>query len=132
MSGEEVLHWVRRNLTSHLPLIFLTARQHDRGIAAMLNTGADDYIVKSVFPVMILARVSALPRRAYRHLEPHRKPSGTLSLIRGAGRVLRNGASIDLTQREFSLALLLFRHMGHPLSRARICEESGSRLSTLL
>jgi DNA-binding response OmpR family regulator len=41
--------------------------------------------------------------------------------------MLLSGKPIELTQKEFDLALLFFRHLGRPLSRAFIHESVWSR-----
>ena len=63
-SGLEVLHWVRRTLTSDIPVIFVTARQDEQDIVLALQAGADDYLAKPVRQHELLARLFALVRRA--------------------------------------------------------------------
>ena len=53
-----------RALSSTLPVIFLTARDSDFDLVSGLRMGADDYVTKSVSLPHLLARVSALFRRA--------------------------------------------------------------------
>ncbi len=43
-----------------------------------------------------------------------------------------HGKTVDLTQKEFDLALLFFRHLGRPLSRAFIHETVWSRDAELV
>jgi DNA-binding response OmpR family regulator len=69
MSGEDVLRWVRESLSERLPVLFMTSRGHESDITSILNTGADDYVVKPVSGAVLLARVGSLLRRAY-HLKP--------------------------------------------------------------
>jgi DNA-binding response OmpR family regulator len=45
----------------------------------------------------------------------------------GRSQVQIEGRSVTLTQKEFELALLFFRHLGRPLSRAYIHETVWSR-----
>ena len=102
MSGEEVLHWVRQSLSDRLPVLFMTSRSRETDIASMLNKGADDYVVKPVASGVLLARVRSLLRRAYQ---------------------LNQMATKEIFgEFEFELALLLFRHLSQPLSRAHILE----------
>jgi len=42
MPGDVVLKWVRQNLTTNLPVLFLTSRSVESDIVQMLNAGADD------------------------------------------------------------------------------------------
>jgi len=62
MSGEEVLKWVRQDVSKWLPILFLTSRGRETDIASVLDSGADDYIVKPVGTTVLLARVEALLR----------------------------------------------------------------------
>src|SRR4051794_25532684 len=69
MSGEEVLRWVRDSLSLRLPVLFMTSRGRETDMTFILNTGADDYLVKPVSAPVLLARVGSLLRRAY-YLKP--------------------------------------------------------------
>jgi len=123
MSGEAVLEWVTKNLTSKLPVLFLTSRSHEADIVAILNAGADDYIIKPVSRPLLLARVDTLLRRAYRLevTEPNQQ-FGIYEFDHENQKVLVHGAPVTLTQKEFDLALLLFRNVSRPLSRTHIRE----------
>src|SRR5512134_1866258 len=59
-----------RMLSGTLPIIFLTARDSDFDTVSGLRMGADDYVTKSVSLPHLLARVSALFRRADLVREP--------------------------------------------------------------
>ncbi|TKC86704.1 response regulator transcription factor [Trinickia terrae] len=123
MSGEEVLNWVRQSVSEQLPVLFMTSRSRETDISSMLNTGADDYVVKPVPASVLLARVGALLRRAYQ-LSPAatKEVFGDYEFDLGAKNVLVKGAAVSLTQKEFELALLLFQHLSRPLSRAHILD----------
>src|SRR5450759_183406 len=54
-----------RALSSTLPILFLTARDSDFDAVSGLRMGADDYLTKDVSLPHLLARVSALFRRAH-------------------------------------------------------------------
>jgi len=54
-SGLEVLHWIRKTLTSDVPIIFVTARQSEDDIVTALGAGADDYTCKPVRRQELLA-----------------------------------------------------------------------------
>src|SRR5258707_5224788 len=53
-----------RALSAAVPIIFLTARDSDFDMVSGLRMGADDYLTKNVSLPHLLARVSALFRRA--------------------------------------------------------------------
>jgi DNA-binding response OmpR family regulator len=83
--------------------------------------GADDCATKPVGAAVLLARVNSLLRRAYRPDQcGDRETYGAYEFDVGAKQVFLNGPAVDLTQKEFELALLLFRNMGRPLSRTYI------------
>lgn len=72
MSGIEVLTRIREKST--VPVIVLTALdEHAQGLQAF-KIGADDYIVKPFDPKMMMARVIAQLRRAYRYDGPEPAP----------------------------------------------------------
>jgi DNA-binding response OmpR family regulator len=123
MSGDAVLSWVRTHLETNLPVVFLTSRSFEADIVAMLQAGADDYIVKPVSRSILVARVETLLRRAYRleAKESHLR-FGVYDFDLDKSEVSVNGSVVTLAQKEFELALLLFRHVSRPLSRAHIRE----------
>jgi DNA-binding response OmpR family regulator len=121
MSGEEVLRWVRKSLSEHVPVLFMTSRSFETDIAMILNAGADDYIVKPVSAEILLARVKSLLRRTYQ--SNHSSTTEVFDEIAfdlKSRVVLVRGAPVTLMQKQFELALLLFQHMSRPLSRSYI------------
>ncbi|WP_438390704.1 response regulator transcription factor [Caballeronia sp. DA-9] len=123
MPGDIVLKWIRQNLTTNLPVLFLTSRSLESDIVKMLNAGADDYILKPVSPPVLLARVEALLRRIY--LQQKDAAHETYGIYRfdiATQLAAVNGETVALTQKEFELALLLFRNLSRPLSRTHIRE----------
>ena len=51
-------------MSAALPIIFLTARDSDFDLVSGLRMGADDYLTKDAGMPQLLARISALFRRA--------------------------------------------------------------------
>jgi DNA-binding response OmpR family regulator len=132
LSGEEVLRWVRGNVSDYLPVIFITARNRETDMTSMLDAGADDYVIKPVSASVLLSRVAALLRRAYKiNSGATRETFGDFEFDLESARVLRRGVLIPLTQREFTLAMLLFQNLGRPLSRAHILERVWKQPSDL-
>jgi DNA-binding response OmpR family regulator len=128
LNGNEVLHWVREQLSSTLPVLFMTNRSAEEDIVAGLDAGADDYMIKPIRSSELVSRVNALLRRAY----PAQTKSeiiqfGSYQFEIKAGRAKLNDQFIELTQKEFDLAVLLFQNLGRPLSRAYILEAVWSR-----
>lgn len=122
-NGIEILQWVRSNCDGRLPVIFVTRMDREEDVVMALEQGADDYMTKPVKPLEMLARITALLRRA----QPLPERNSDLSI--GAYRLNINsrtidhaGERVDLTHKEFDLALFLFRNLGRLLTRAQILE----------
>ena len=133
-SGTDVLAWVRENMDWHIPVLFATSREQEEDIVFALEHGADDYMTKPVKQRETLARIAALERRTH----PATEPDTMLELgpfgFDIANRQVRIGAdTVELTNKEFELALLLFRNPGRLLSRSYLLENvwgTSAELST--
>ncbi|WP_395827645.1 response regulator transcription factor [Collimonas sp.] len=128
LSGPEVLRWVREKLPRTIPVLFITSRSGEDDIVEGLAAGADDYMIKPIRRSELVARVQALLRRAY----PIQSSSEQIVFNdylfeTRSGRLTLAGKPIEITQKEFDLALLFFRNLGRPLSRAYILEAVWSR-----
>jgi len=123
MEGPEVLRRAKEKMAANAPTIFLVGNNAEDDIIAGVTAGADDYLVKPLRRGELVARVSALLRRAYpSQNSAEQLQFGPFTFETRPGRLLRDGSIIDVTQKEFSLALLFFRNIGRPLSRAYIHE----------
>jgi DNA-binding response OmpR family regulator len=123
MSGPEVLARIRLQLKERPPpVIFLTGRDSEEDLVAMLAAGADDYIVKPASRAVLLARVSAVLRRSGVALETRRRVWGELELDFGLRRIFFQGQHIVLTERETDLALYLLQNTGRLLTRAHLLQ----------
>jgi DNA-binding NarL/FixJ family response regulator len=64
MNGHRVLQALRENTsTAHVPFIFLTGWGEKEDLRTGMNLGADDYLVKPVEPLDLIAAVDARLRR---------------------------------------------------------------------
>ena len=63
ISGRDVLDWIRERETA-LPVVFATAAAGEFEAAAILELGADDYVVKPLRRLEFVARIGAVGRRA--------------------------------------------------------------------
>ena len=117
-SGLEVLHWIRRTLTSDVPIIFVTSRQAEEDIVQALRAGADDYLAKPVRQHELLARLYALARRAQPEAEILRCPPYTFDT--SAREVTMNDEPVKLTEKEYELAVFMFKNRGRVLSRQHL------------
>lgn len=117
-SGYEVVNWVRQQSGRLPPILFLTSRAEESDIVAGLAVGADDYMIKPVRGGELVARVRALLRRAYPEAPQEQLVrQGAYQFDARARTVTLDGAPVELSPREFDLALFLFRNIGRLLSR---------------
>ena len=101
----------------------LTARDTLDDKITGLETGADDYLVKPVRQAELVARISAVLRRAAGgRPEQENVDASPYEVNVAAKSVSLNGEDIKLTNREFDLALFLFRNVGKMLSRNHLLE----------
>lgn len=124
MQPLEILRHLRELSPARTPVLLLVETPDSEVILSLLDAGLDDYCVRSVLqPLELVLRVQVLLRRAW----PDQMPSAQLKL--GAFvfdmqtmRLTVAGREIRLAQKEFELALLLFQHLGQPLSRATMLD----------
>ena len=123
MDGLELCRRIRTVTDHYTYVVLATSRSDGAQVLEGMLAGADDYLIKPLRRGELLARVQALLRRAYpsqngaEHLQ-----FGPYVFETRPGRLLIDGTVIDVTHKEFSLALLFFRNIGRPLSRAFIHE----------
>ena len=121
MTGIDVLDKLRHG-ENRTPVIFVTSRDAEEDLVHALNHGADDFLVKPARTLELLARLDALKRRA-ENLVGTRSLSVAPYQFDQAGSVARiEGEIVELTQRQFQLALVLFRNSGRLLSRQYLLE----------
>jgi DNA-binding response OmpR family regulator len=132
-SGDEVLLWVREHIDWHIPVMFITVLDSEENIVKGLTLGADDYMVKPVKQLEMLARVAALGRRINVIAEPRQISYDPYQFDMTKRVVSNNGSPISLTNKEFDLAAFLFKYQGRIISRGHILESvwgSSQELNT--
>ena len=123
MSGIAVLKKLRQEMNDDTPAIVATTKHQEKSIVLALDTGADDYLVKPIRRAELLARVAAILRRSGVGGVPEKITDVPPYEIDIKDQVVSlHGEEIPLTNREFGLAVLLFRNAGKLLSRSHILE----------
>jgi DNA-binding response OmpR family regulator len=123
MPGTEVLRRAKEKMAANTPTMFLANASAEDDMVAGVTSGADDFLVKPLRRGELAARVSALLRRAYPSQNGSEQLTfGQYTFETRPGRLLMDGQPVDVTHKEFYLALLFFRNIGRPLSRAYIHE----------
>jgi two-component system response regulator ResD len=117
LDGWSVCRQIRRS--SRVPIIMLTARSEESDELFGFDLGADEYITKPFSPMILVARVQALLRRA------GNTDYSTMSFdgleINEIGRdVYIDGEKLDLSPKEFELLVFLADNKGIALSREQI------------
>jgi two-component system OmpR family response regulator len=117
-----------RAASATLPIVFLSARDSDFDVVSGLRLGADDYLTKDVSLPQLLARISALFRRADAATQA---PAAEDLLHRGrlaldAKRMMASwsGAPVALTVTEFWMVHSLARHPGHVKDRDQLMRDA--------
>ncbi|MCL4384315.1 response regulator transcription factor [Patescibacteria group bacterium] len=118
MDGLTICRKLRQD-GKHTPILILTARGQLEDKVVGLNSGADDYLVKPFAFAELLARVRALGRRPIQHQSPTLKVAD-LELNTINFEVHRNGTTIPLSRKEFSLLEYLMRHANTIVTKDQI------------
>ncbi|WP_295858698.1 response regulator [uncultured Oscillibacter sp.] len=127
MDGLEILRGLRS--WSSLPVVVVSARDHERDKVAALDLGADDYLTKPFGTEELLARV----RTAIRHTRTTSGNSeiarqgtytvGELTIDYNKHQVLVRGENVKLTLSEFRIVALLGKYAGKVLTYDFIIKE---------
>lgn len=121
LDGLEVLRRLRE--WTQLPVLILSVRGDEAGKIAALDAGADDYLTKPFGGGELLARMRVLLRRA--------QPAGELSVVRfgevevdfAKRHVMKSGADVHLTVKEYGLLRLLLQHRGKVVTHRQLLRD---------
>ena len=125
LNGFEACSLLRKDdVTKDIPIIFLSAKNTVNDITQGLSLGADDYLAKPFDYKELIARIKVrLRERALRQSEPKTITHGELKLILDTREARFSEKSIDLTQTEFDILLLLIKKIGQVVPRDEIITE---------
>jgi DNA-binding response OmpR family regulator len=126
LSGLEVCRVLRQEMST--PIIMLTAKGTELDKVVGLQVGADDYVTKPFSLNELLARVTAMLRRAEmstrEQIAAHEvEELGNFRIDRGARTVHVDGEEMHLAPKEFDLLSLLLLNSGRVQSRQVIIQK---------
>jgi two-component system phosphate regulon response regulator PhoB len=122
MSGIELLHRIRKHSEySELPVIMLTARCEESDRVRGLDSGADDYVVKTFSPRELCARVNSR-LRIVASKRSDALEACDLVLDQQSYRTSVNGEIIDLGPTEFRLLRLFMKNMERVFTRSQLLD----------
>ncbi|MBU2664863.1 response regulator transcription factor [Actinoplanes bogorensis] len=121
LDGREVLRMLRA--VSQMPVIVATARDDETEIVRVLDSGADDYVVKPFTAAQLESRIRAVLRRG---TTPQADPAitvGELVIDPGGRQVRLAGETVELTPREFDLLHHLATRAGQVVTKRELLTE---------
>lgn len=121
MDGFTVLRRLR-GAGSHLPVVFLTARDDTEDKVKGLTAGGDDYITKPFSLEEVVTRIRAVLRRTKGSDDDGVLRYADLELDEDAYEVRRAGTHIDLSPTEFKLLRYLMVNAERVVSKAQILD----------
>jgi DNA-binding response OmpR family regulator len=102
-----------------VPIVILTGSSDTETKVALLNSGADDYIVKPFSTDELVARIKSVLRRPTT-TQPITFSAGNLTVDTVNRRITVSGKEITLTLKEYALLECFVRHPGEVMSREEL------------
>ena len=122
MDGKEVVAAIRQ--WSHMPIIIMSVRSQDEEVAAALNLGADDYVIKPFNPEVLLARINAnLRKTAVKEVGEPELTNGPLRMDLVRHEVFLDNEKLALTPKEYALLRYFLVQRGKMLTHKQILKE---------
>lgn len=110
---------VRLRGCTSAPIIVLLARSQSPERTALLDAGANDYVVRPVVAEDLIARMRVWLRQQ-KHRPTYEPGAGRLRLDRERWSIFVDGHETHLTPTEFKLLLALARRSGAPMTEAQV------------
>lgn len=118
-SGLDFCSHVRRE--SDILFLFLTALDREEDMMAGYRQGADDYITKPFSLPVLISKVGVLLKR-FPADNPQSILSGDITLYPSEKRVVKNGAPVTLTAKEYALLSFFMENPMRILSKNQLLE----------
>ncbi len=119
IDGFDVLKFIRE--TSEIPVIMLSAREHEQDQLKGFELGADNYITKPFLLSVLKEQIKACISRANKSNKNLIK-KGALSIDKARRRAFLSQELLDLTPKEFDVLLYLIENEHRVLDRESILD----------
>lgn len=122
MTGFDVCKQIRASSQisiSNIPILFLTARNHEIDRIVGLEIGADDYVIKPFSPREVVARIKTILRRGQPKLQ---QTSHQFVVDEVGNRIQYRGQCLTLTRYEFLLLKTLILQPKRVFSRNQLMD----------
>ncbi|GAA0713880.1 response regulator transcription factor [Paraclostridium ghonii] len=113
--GFHICREVRKNL--NIPIIIVTSRDSEIDELMSMNLGADDFITKPYNTQILLARISAVLKRAYTDINSDVLVYKDLSLDLSKGIITAFGNSVEVSKNEIKILAHLMKNKEKIVSR---------------
>jgi DNA-binding response OmpR family regulator len=121
VDGLQVLSMLRS--VSHVPVIIVTARGDDTEVIKALDSGADDFVAKPFGADHLDARIRAVLRRSGPARHDGAITVGGLVIDARAREAHLDGATLELSRKEFDLLLALAQRAGEVVTKRELLAE---------
>ncbi|HCE43926.1 MAG TPA: hypothetical protein DET40_10295 [Lentisphaeria bacterium] len=125
--GLSVLQEIRT--WSTIPIVILSVRNSEEDIVTLLNSGADDYLVKPFNTEELIARMNVALRRQRPDMKETTFKTGELEIDFGNRKVRVADQEINVTPTEYSILSYLARNPGRIVTQERILKEIWGPIS---
>ena len=127
MDGMEICKFIRQHDDyKNMPIIMLSAKDHELDKVLGLELGADDYMTKPFSPRELIARIKSIFRRSENTTKEQSRNIITIDehlyIDKDKHQVFSNDIPIKLTKTEFKIFSILAEQRGWVFSRDKILE----------
>ncbi|MEM9617992.1 MAG: response regulator [Pseudomonadota bacterium] len=112
-----------------VPILMLTARVEESDRLAGLTDGADDYVCKPFSAKEVMARITAMIRRAEGRVTAEQAASRPYAVDEIKQRVAWRGEWLSLSPAEYVIARAMMKQPGRVFSRDQLLDRLGERTS---
>lgn len=118
--GQYICKEIRK--TSNVPIIMITSRVDDIDELISINYGADDYITKPFNTQILLARISAILKRASNNFYISKIDAKDFTLNISESKLQKDNIEVELTKNEKKILQCLLNKRNNIVSRDEIME----------